>query len=85
MIIPVNDTWRINSDSHQWKCEKNMGKDKQGNTTWISQTFHGSFEQAKKALGHRMIRDLNTETLEDAIEGVKQIHTELEEAISKVG
>lgn len=80
MIIPVTENWRITSDSLQWKVEKQTGKDKKtGEDVWSALMFYSSFEQARKNLTKRLVREIDAYGLEEAIEKVEQLKTHLDE------
>jgi len=89
MIIPVNEQYRIASDSLQWIVQKartrNGKKDwesKYGKKDWESKFFYPTFESALRGIGELMVRRSDAETLADAIGDVEMVSTTLSQALT---
>jgi len=85
MIIPINDTYRINSDSYQWKVEKfshiiKSGEDI-GKERWKALTYHGELDKAVQRCAERMIRETDCTGIAEAEKAVERIAATLKEAI----
>lgn len=78
MQIQVTDKWRIKSDDNQWIAQEYAGIDKVGKEIWQGRLFYGTFSAARKGLSQRLIREIDTDTLEDAIEAVEALYKHLD-------
>ena len=54
VIIPVNEHYRITTDSNQWMIER--ARSRNGNKEWEPKLFYPTFESALKGLGEMMVR-----------------------------
>ena len=75
MIIPVNDKYRIASDSHQWTIQK--PKYRKGELVWESYLFYPTFKMAVESLGETMVRESDAVGIVEAIEAVENVCTTL--------
>lgn len=90
MIIPINDKYRINSDSHSWIVQKRqdyMKKDKETGERvktegWLNVGYYGNLESAIKNLFDYKLRVSDTEGLQEAINEAKSFAKELNDALS---
>ena len=80
MIIPVNEQYRIASDSLQWIVQK--ARTRNGKKDWAPKLFYPTFESALKGLGELMVRRSDAETLADAIGDVEMVSTTLSQALT---
>ena len=80
MIIPVNEQYRIASDSLQWIVQK--ARTRNGKKDWAPKLFYPTFESALKGLGELMVRLSDAETLVDAIGDVEKVSTTLSQALT---
>ena len=80
MIIPVNEQYRIASDSLQWIVQK--ARTRNGKKDWAPKLFYPTFESALKGLGELMVRLSDAETLVDAIRDVEKVSTTLSQALT---
>lgn len=63
MIIPVNEQYRIASDSLQWIVQK--ARTRNGKKDWESKFFYPTFESALRGIGELMVRRSDAQTLAD--------------------
>ena len=58
MELPIDENWRIKTDTNQWIVQKKtlVNKDKQ-EYEWRSQSYHMTLEQAVRSLGNRLLRE----------------------------
>ena len=80
MIIPINEKFRISTDTHQWIIQRKRTRN--GHEVWESQTYYPSVDGAVRSLGERMVRESKTQTLVDALEAVETIATTLSQALT---
>ncbi len=80
MIIPVNEQYRIASDSLQWIVQK--ARTRNGKKDWESKFFYPTFESALRGIGGLMVRRSDAETLADAIGDVEMVSTTLSQALT---
>ena len=67
MILPLDDKYRIKSETHQWIIQKARKRKKDGALIWESFAYFSNFESCFKRLGEVMIRELDTHGLEDLV------------------
>ena len=72
MIIPVNEQYRIASDSLQWIVQK--ARTRNGKKDWAPKLFYPTLESALKGLGELMVRLSDAQTLVDATACRKGLH-----------
>lgn len=85
MIIPITPKWRIASDSLQWMTQEYAGLKKETQEeVWTGKTFHSTLEQARKSLTDRLVRDIDTHTVEDAIREIKAVGNLVEDAMNNM-
>ena len=65
MIIPVNEQYRIASDSLQWIVQK--ARTRNGKKDWAPKLFYPTFESSLKGLGELMVRQSKADTLVQCI------------------
>ena len=80
MIIPVNEQYRIASDSLQWIVQK--ARTRNGKKDWGSKFFYPTFESALRGIGELMVRRSDAQTLADAIGDVEMVSTTLSQALT---
>ena len=80
MILPINEDYRIISDSNQWIIQ--VARTRKGKTDWEHRYYFVTIESAVKALGELMVRRSNAETLADALLAVNEIATMLSQALT---
>ena len=61
MLIPVNDQFRIKSDSMQWMIQTKRSRE--GKPSWESRLFFPTLQGAINELGELMVRESQTQTL----------------------
>ena len=88
MIIPINDKYRINSDSYQWFAQQYRGmvKDKNGNMveSWKSVMYYPTIDGLVRGLSQRMLRESKVDTLALALLEVESVCNTLKTALSPV-
>jgi len=74
MELPIDENWRIKTDTNQWIVQKRIlaNKDKQ-EYEWRSQSYHMTLEQAVRSLGNRLLRESPAVTFEEAIKASAEI------------
>jgi len=82
MILPINDKYRIKTDSHQWKVQKYIGLDKKKEEIWTSVLYYSNIEALVQGLSERMLRESGAVTLALALKEVESITKELSEALT---
>ena len=80
MMIPINDRFRINSDSRQWMIQRRRTRN--GKEKWESRLFFPTLQGAVKDLGELMVRESKANTLVDALEAVEKVTTTLCQALT---
>ena len=80
MLIPINDRFRITSDSRQWMIQRRRSRN--GKEKWESRHYFGTLKAALKDLGELMVRESKTDTLADALEAVEKVTTTLCHALT---
>ena len=80
MMIPINDQFRINSDSRQWMIERKRLR--KGKESWEARLYFGSLEACIKDLGELMVRASKANTLADALKAVENVATTLSQALT---
>ena len=73
MIIPIDDKYRVRSDTQCWMIDRIGGINKDGERVWNAIKFYQNPGNAIKGLANLQIRTTNTETLEDSIEAIQKI------------
>jgi hypothetical protein len=85
MIIPITDNYRLESDSRQWIVKqrkiRRSGTDA-GSEHWDILGYCVSLEHAVNLLCDRRIKASTAETLIDALADVKNVVTDLTQALS---
>ena len=80
MILPINDQYRIASDSRQWMIQASRMKN--GESVWESKLYFGTFKSALNELGELMVRESEADTLVDALADVEKVTTILSHALT---
>ena len=80
MLIPINERYRITSDSRQWIVQESRLRN--GTTDWESKFYFGTFNAALKDLGELMVRESKAQTLADALDDVEKVATTLSQALT---
>ena len=80
MIIPINQQYRIATDPYQWIIQKK--RTRCGEEEWRAETYHPTFESALQSLGELLVRQSNAETLADALVEVRNVATQLSQALT---
>ena len=80
MILPINDQYRIASDSRQWMIQASRMKN--GESVWEPKLYFGTIESAVKELGELMVRTSGAQTLVDALADVEKVTTTLSQALT---
>ena len=80
MNIPINEKYRISSDSRQWMIQR-YRPNKSKTTDWESQSYFPTLTMALNALRERLIRESDGETIEDALEATNRAKTTLSQAL----
>ena len=78
MLIPINERYRITSDSRQWIIQQ--ARTRNGHKSWQSKWFFPTFESALRELGQLMVRTSDAQTLVDALADVEKATTILSQA-----
>ena len=83
MILPINDEYRISSDSYQWIIQKSRQRKRNGElvTEWRSESFFSTFEGVLRELGERMVRESDAVGFAQALEDVERVVTTLSQAL----
>ena len=80
MMIPINDEWRIKSDSQQWMIQtKRLRK---GKESWEARLYFGTLKACLKDLGEMMVRTSKANTLADALKEVENVTATLSQALT---
>jgi hypothetical protein len=85
MIIPITADYRIESDSRQWIVKQRkitQSGDNIGDEAWKVLGYCVSLEHAVNLLADRRIKASNAKTLADALIDVKNVVTDLTQALS---
>lgn len=85
MIIPINDKYRIASDSNQWKIENYVGIDKKGNDIWNPKGYYSTLDAARKRLGEMMVMSSDVDNVADALNLISEVKSNLEKAFGIIG
>ena len=80
MIIPINDRYRIASDTRQWMIQEPRTRNSE--TEWESRYYFGTLESAVKELREVMVRTSDAQTLADALVDVEKVATTLSQALT---
>ena len=80
MLIPINERYRIASDSRQWIIQEL--RTRSGANEWRSKSYFGTIESAVKELGELMVRTSDAQTLVDALADVEKVTTTLSQALT---
>jgi hypothetical protein len=80
MLIPINERYRITSDSRQWIIQELRTRN--GANEWQSKYYFGTIESAVKELGELMVRTSDAHTLANALVDVKKVTTTLSQALT---
>ena len=80
MMIPINDQFRIKSDSRQWMIERKRLR--QGKESWEARLYFGTLEACLKDLGELMVRTSKANTLADALKDVENVTATLSQALT---
>ena len=85
MNIPLDEGYRLSSDSRQWmiqKLEKQKNKKTGKNEDyWRPINFHPTPEKAIRHHAHMRIREQEAETLAEALEKIENVVCELQKAL----
>ena len=80
MLIPINDQFRIKSDSMQWMIQTRRSRN--GKPSWESKLFFPTLQGAINELGELMVRESQVQTLADALVVVANVTTTLSQALT---
>ena len=80
MLIPINDQFRIKSDSMQWMIQTRRSRS--GKPSWESKLFFPTLQGAINELGELMVRESKAQTLVDALVVVENVTTALSQALT---
>ena len=80
MLIPINDQFRIKSDSMQWMIQRRRTRN--GKQSWESKLFFPTLQGAINELGELMVRESKAQTLADALVAVENVTTTLSQALT---
>ena len=80
MLIPINDQFRIKSDSMQWMIQTRRSRN--GKKSWESKLFFPTLQGAINELGELMVRGSQVQTLADALVVVEKVTTTLSQALT---
>ena len=80
MLIPINDQFRIKSDSRQWMIERK--RTRKGKESWEARLYFGTLEACLKDLGELMVRTSKANTLADALKDVENVTATLSQALT---
>ena len=80
MIIPINQQYRITADPYQWIIQTK--RTKYVKEEWRAETYHPTVESALQSLGELLVRQSNAETLADALVEVRNVATQLSQALT---
>ena len=80
MLIPINDQFRIKSDSMQWMIQTRRSRN--GKPSWESKLFFPTLQGAINELGELMVRESKAQTLVDALVAVENVTTVLSQALT---
>lgn len=83
MILPINDKYRIKTDSNQWMVQKYGGVvQKTQEEIWTGVLYYSNIEALVKGLSERMLRESGVDTLALALKEVESVATTLSSALS---
>ena len=82
MIIPINDRYRIASDTRQWMIQEPRTRNSE--TEWESRYYFGTLESAVKELREVMVRTSDGETLVDDLADIEKVTTTLSQALTPI-
>ena len=85
MNIPLDEGYRLSSDSRQWMIQK-LGKEKNKETgeiedKWTSINYHPTPEMAIRHHAHMRVREQEAETLTEELEKIESVVTTLSQAL----
>lgn len=80
MIIPINRTYRLASDEHQWTVQRR--RKYKGADRFEPVSFHRTLEHAIESLRQRMVRASKAETLADALVDMRNVSATLSRALT---
>ena len=86
MNIPLDEGYRLSSDSRQWMIQKR--KDRKNRDTgepeieWLSLNYHPTPEAAIRHHAHMRVREQEAETLGAALEKIDRVLAELTRALA---
>ena len=80
MLIPINDQFRIKSDSMQWMIQRRRTRN--GKQSWESKLFFPTLQGAINELGELMVRESQVQTLADALVALENVTTVLCHALT---
>jgi len=86
MILPIDDNWRIKSDSYCWHIQKYQGiPDKgkfKGIPQWKSLRYYQSLAKAVHGLAELELMTGDTKTLAEALDAVRDVSERLSRALT---
>ena len=86
MILPIDDNWRIKSDSYCWHVQKYMGIPTsgvmQGKEHWKSIRYYQSLAKAAHGLAELELMSGDTKTLAEALDAVRTLSERLSMALT---
>ncbi len=88
MIIPIDDEWRLSTDEYQWRVEKYAGIRKAEDGTevprWNAVMYFPTFKVAVEGLTQRLVRELPSVGVEEAIKDIDNLIKRLGTALPEV-
>jgi len=87
MILPVNDHYRLASDSRCWMLEEEQTRKRNGQTVteWTAIRWYMTLASAVDGFAEFSLRTSEAKTLADALAEVKRIGATLETLCSELG
>ena len=86
MILPIDENWRIKSDSYCWHVQKYMGIPTSGvmhgKEHWKSIIYYQSLGKAVHGLAELEVMTGDTTTLADALDAVRDVSERLSMALT---
>lgn len=77
MILPINEDWRITTDTYNWTVERRRLNKKQGTHEWRGESFWGSFDKAIEGLYEHRVKAIDAEGYQAVCSEIKALQEEL--------
>ncbi len=85
MLIPINDTWRINSDKYQWIVERQTEYNRKATgekyKMWEPVTYHPKLNKAAEWIKSQHCRETLDATLSQVLDDAEKLHTVISRAV----